>query len=83
MTLEEIWQQKSNREIEFAAIVISDYTEETQEVIRVEIQRRGLTEPPQLPPTKVSVIQNEPHLLGNFLEEYRTGSFPGWIIPFF
>ncbi len=79
MTLEEIWQQKSDRELEFAAIVISDYTEEAQEVIRSEIQRRGLTEPRQLPPTKVSVIQNEPHLLGNFLEEYKTGSFPGWI----
>ena len=79
MTLEEIWQQKSDRELEFAALVISDYTEEAQEVIRVEIQRRGLTEPPQLPPTKVSVIQNEPYLLGNFLEQYRSGSFPGWI----
>lgn len=79
MTLEEIWQQKSDQELEFAARVISDYTEEAQEVIRVEIQRRGLTEPPQLPPTKVSVIQNDPHLLGNFLEQYRSGSFPGWI----
>jgi hypothetical protein len=79
VTLEEIWQQKSDRELEFAARVISDYTEEAQEVIRVEIQRRGLTEPPQLPPTKVSVIQNDPHLLGNFLEQYRSGSFPGWI----
>ena len=47
MTLEGIWQQKSDRELEFAALVISDYTEEVQEVIRVEIQRRGLTEPPQ------------------------------------
>jgi len=79
VTLEEIWQQKSDQELEFAARVISDYTEEAQEVIRVEIQRRGLTEPPQLPPTKVSVIQNDPHLLGNFLEQYRSGSFPGWI----
>jgi len=79
VTLEEIWQQKSDRELEFAAIVISDYTEEAQEVIRAEIQRRGLTEPPQLSPTKVSVIQNEPHLLGNFLEQYSSGSFPGWI----
>jgi hypothetical protein len=79
VTLEEIWQQKSDQELEFAARVISDYTEEAQEVIRAEIQRRGLTEPPQLPPTKVSVIQNEPYLLGNFLEQYRTGSFPGWI----
>jgi hypothetical protein len=59
LTLEEIWQQKSDRELEFAARVISDYTEEAQEVIRAEIQRRGLTEPPQLPPTKVSVIQND------------------------
>ena len=79
MTLEEIWQQKSDQELEFAARIISDYTEEAQEVIRVEIQRRGLIEPPQLPPTKVSIIQNEPHLLGSFLEQYRTGSFPGWI----
>jgi len=79
VTLEEIWQQKSDQELEFAARVISDYTEEAQEIIRAEIQRRGLTEPPQLPPTKVSVIQNDPHLLGNFLEQYRTGSFPGWI----
>jgi hypothetical protein len=79
VTLEEIWQQKSDRELEFAARVISDYTEEAQEVIRAEIQRRGLTEPPQLPPTKVSVIQNDPHLLGNFLDQYRSGSFPGWI----
>lgn len=80
MKLEEIWRQKSDQELEFAVMVISDYTEEAQEVIRVETQRRGLTEPPQLSPTKASIIQNDTHLLGNFLEEYSNGSFSGLIV---
>jgi hypothetical protein len=46
VTLEELWRQKSDCELEVAARDIADYTEEAEQVIRAEIRRRGMPEPP-------------------------------------
>jgi hypothetical protein len=46
VTLEELWRQKSDRELEVAVEEIAEYTEEAEQVIRAEIRRRGLPEPP-------------------------------------
>lgn len=46
MKLEEIWQQKSQKELEVAATELTDYTEEAQQIIRAEMRRRGMPEPP-------------------------------------
>ena len=44
MTLEELWRQKSDQELEVAARQIDDYTEDAQQVIRAEMYRRGMLE---------------------------------------
>lgn len=46
MTLEAIWQHKSDKQLEIAAAQITDYTEEAQQIIREEIRRRGMPDPP-------------------------------------
>lgn len=46
MTLEEFWRQKSDQELKVAAQELTDYTEEAEQVIRAEIRRRGMPEPP-------------------------------------
>jgi hypothetical protein len=46
MTLEELWRQKSDRQLEVAARNITEYTEEAEQVIRAEIRKRGMPEPP-------------------------------------
>ncbi|MDB9468258.1 hypothetical protein [Dolichospermum circinale] len=46
MSLEEIWRQKSDHRLEVAAKELSNYTEEAEQVIRAEICRRGMPEPP-------------------------------------
>jgi hypothetical protein len=46
VTLEELWQQKSDRELEVAARELAEYTEEAEQIIRAEIRRRGMLEPP-------------------------------------
>lgn len=57
MTLEEIWQQKSQKELEVAARELADYTEEAQQIIRAEMRRRGMPEPP----LSTAVPQMTPH----------------------
>jgi uncharacterized RDD family membrane protein YckC len=49
VTLEAIWQQKSDKQLEIAAAQLADYTEEAQQIIREEIRRRGMPEPPTSP----------------------------------
>ena len=46
MSLEELWRQKSDHRLEVAAKELSNYTEEAEQVIRAEIRRRGMPEPP-------------------------------------
>jgi len=43
--IESIWRDKTDDEVAEAASNLRDYTEETERVIRAELQRRGLTEP--------------------------------------
>ncbi|GAX45867.1 hypothetical protein NIES4075_68880 [Tolypothrix sp. NIES-4075] len=69
MTLEEQWRQKSDQELEFASRELTDYTEEAQQVIRAEMQRRSM---PELPPTRQTVTQRNPDLLGNLLERLES-----------
>lgn len=47
MTFEEIWKNKSDRELEIAANEITNYTEEAEQIIRSELRRRGMVEPPE------------------------------------
>jgi hypothetical protein len=47
VSLEKLWRQKSDRELEVAARELSDYTEEAEQIIRTEIRRRGMPEPPK------------------------------------
>ncbi|GAB4292932.1 MAG: hypothetical protein Fur0025_28970 [Oscillatoriaceae cyanobacterium] len=49
MTLEELWRQKSDKELEIAAGQLEDYIEDAQIVIRNEMMRRGMVAP-DLPP---------------------------------
>ncbi|MDX2231478.1 MAG: RDD family protein [Leptolyngbyaceae cyanobacterium bins.349] len=44
MTLEDLWHQKSDRELEIAAKELDDYNEDAQQVILAEMYRRGLIE---------------------------------------
>lgn len=46
MSLEELWRQKSDHELEIASRELFDYTKEAEQVIRAEICRRGMPEPP-------------------------------------
>jgi hypothetical protein len=41
-----IWQQKSDEELIAASEHLSDYTREAEEIIRAELQRRQMPEPP-------------------------------------
>lgn len=43
--VEEIWRDKTDAEVAEAADSLSEYTEEAAQVIRAELQRRGLPEP--------------------------------------
>src|SRR5438874_12491212 len=42
-----IWRGKTDDEIAAAAETLSDYTEEGEQIIRAELRRRGLPEPPK------------------------------------
>ncbi|MBU7581313.1 MAG: hypothetical protein KAF91_00100 [Nostoc sp. TH1S01] len=82
MTLEELWRQKSDQELELAARQIAEYREEAQQVIRDELKRRKLPEPKVFTRT---VVQRNPELLGNCLERLRLDGFASehparWII---
>jgi hypothetical protein len=83
VNLEEFWQKKSDRELESAAREIAEYTEEAQQVIRAEMKKRALPEPPAFTRTPP---QREPSLMGNQLEKLRLEDGPGrddwvrWII---
>ena len=46
MSLEHNWRDKSNAEVEAAVRHLADYTNDAQVVIRAELRRRGLIEPP-------------------------------------
>jgi DnaJ-class molecular chaperone len=46
MTIEELWRKKGDQELEVAAKELAEYTEKAEQVIRAEISRRGLPEPP-------------------------------------
>ena len=43
--VEQIWREKTDDEVAEAASTLSEYTEETERIIRAELQRRGLPEP--------------------------------------
>lgn len=43
---EQIWQSKSDEELFDAAATLADFTEEGEDLIRAELRRRGLAEPP-------------------------------------
>jgi hypothetical protein len=45
MDVDQIWRDKSDDEVAEAASNLSEYTEEAAQVIRAEMQRRGLSEP--------------------------------------
>ena len=68
MTLEELWQGKSNWEVELATRQILEYTEEAQQVIRSEVEKRGISGSPAF---TGSVVQRDPNRLGNLLEKSR------------
>lgn len=46
MTSEEIWRSKADAEILVAADRLADFTEEGDRIIRAELRRRGLPQPP-------------------------------------
>ncbi len=43
--MEQIWREKSDEDLLEAAAVLSDFTEEGQQVIRAELRRRGMEDP--------------------------------------
>ncbi len=49
MTVEEIWQRKSDEEVMAAATCLGDYTEVGQRIILLEMRRRGLAIAPLRP----------------------------------
>ncbi len=82
MHFEEFWQKKSDLELESAAKAIAEYTEEAQQVIRAEMRKRALPEPPAFTRT---AAQREPALMGNLLEKLRldgpaTDGWGRWVI---
>jgi hypothetical protein len=46
MSLEKVWQRKSDRALERAAKELANYNAVTEQVIRAELQRRGMPNPP-------------------------------------
>lgn len=58
MTIEEIWRKKNDKQIEIAAREIADYSEKVQQIIRAEILRRGMLQPP----LNTTVSKIPPHL---------------------
>jgi hypothetical protein len=46
VTIVDSWREKSDRELTLAAKRIEDYTEEEERIIREEMIRRGMPEPP-------------------------------------
>jgi hypothetical protein len=72
MTLEELWQKKSDQELELATRQIAEYTEYAQQIIRAEAVKRGTIESPAF---VRSTTQRDPNLLGNLLERSRIGGF--------
>lgn len=46
MGAEDIWRSKTDEQLLAACAVLDDYTEEGQRIIRAELERRGLEEPP-------------------------------------
>ncbi len=44
VTLEDLWRQKSDRELKVAARQLDDYREDAQQVILAEMHRRGMVE---------------------------------------
>jgi hypothetical protein len=66
MTLEEIWQRRSNHDLETAAREIDEYSNAAQQVIQAELNRRGMPEPPIS--TRIA-LQRDPNLMGNLVEK--------------
>lgn len=58
MTIEEIWRKKNDKQIEIASREIADYSEKVQQIIRAEILRRGMLQPP----LNTTVSKIPPHL---------------------
>ena len=56
MDSEEVWRSKQDSDVLAAADRLADYTEEGDRLIRAELKRRGLPEPPptggQVPPLR-------------------------------
>ena len=49
--MEDVWRQKSDEQVVAAGGYLADYTEEARQVIRDEMQRRHLPEPPVIQPS--------------------------------
>jgi len=52
--MENVWREKVDAELESAARNLGDYTEQTKDVIRAELRRRGLPEPAGQVPVSAS-----------------------------
>lgn len=74
MTLEKIWRHKSNKELEIAARQLINYTEEAEQVIRAEMRRRGIPEPPPTLPRPELPTSKRDLLLELFLVFFGLGN---------
>ena len=67
---EQTWRGKTDDEIAEAARQLSDYTDEAERLIRSELQRRGMTEPPPTP----RVGESTSPFVNRYRDAYRVGS---------
>lgn len=65
------WRDQTDDQVAKAATQLGDYTEEGERIIRAELRRRGLTEPP---PTERSIEESGSPVVLRYRDAYRLGT---------
>src|SRR5450759_3253172 len=68
---EATWRSKTDDQIADAATQLSDYTEEGERIIRGELRRRGMADPPQ---TKRPIDESSSPVVNRYRDAYRVGA---------
>jgi hypothetical protein len=76
---EALWRSKTDEEVADAARQLSDYTEEGERIIRGELRRRGMAEPP---PTERPIDEWNSPVVNRYVDDTPlvvVGTFPNTI----
>lgn len=65
------WRDQTDDQVARAATQLSDYTEEGERIIRAELRRRGLAEPPQ---TERPTEESGSPVVNRYRDAYRLGA---------